>query len=138
MTEKRSAKARKRANGEGSVTKRGNGTWMARAYLETADGSRRRLTTYGRTRAEAWQNMERKKAECALGRRPSAKRDTVAEYLSDWLENVHRPAVLPTSYMRTKSLPYGRGSRSSPRGICHIEAYRTSISPLERLIRSES
>jgi integrase len=95
---------RKMANGEGSVTQRSNGTWMAQAYLETADGTRKRVTTYGRTRAEAWQAMEDKKADGARGRRPSSRHDTVAEYLKEWLEYVHKPAVLPTSYMRTKSL----------------------------------
>ena len=43
--------SRKRGNGEGSITKRKDGRWMARYTVYTAAGPKRRHI-YGRTRQE--------------------------------------------------------------------------------------
>jgi integrase len=44
--------AKKRGNGEGSITKRKDGRYMARYTVHTTKGPKRR-TVYGRTRKEA-------------------------------------------------------------------------------------
>lgn len=104
MTEK-ATRPKRRANGEGSITLRADGLWHARAWLEAADGTLKRVHAYGRSRAEAWQKMENKKAEGARGFRPSARRGSVAVYLRDWLEHVHRPSVgSPLTAERTSNL----------------------------------
>jgi integrase len=41
----------KRGNGEGSITRRNNGGWMAQYTVHTAKGRKRR-TLYGKTRQE--------------------------------------------------------------------------------------
>src|SRR5688572_15265634 len=41
----------KRGNGEGTISRRKNGGWMAQYYVYTVDG-RRRKTLYGKTRNE--------------------------------------------------------------------------------------
>ena len=49
--------ARRRPNGDGSVTRRADGRWMGRFYAWTAAGTRKRVTVYGRTRQEAADRM---------------------------------------------------------------------------------
>ncbi|SKW94457.1 site-specific recombinase XerD [Mycobacteroides abscessus subsp. massiliense] len=43
----------RRTAGEGTVYRRKDGRWEAAAYLPTAIGTRRRISVYGSTRAEA-------------------------------------------------------------------------------------
>ncbi len=43
--------AKKRGNGEGSISRRKNGGWMTQYAVYTAEG-RKRKTLYGKTRAE--------------------------------------------------------------------------------------
>ena len=43
--------AKKRGNGEGSISRRKNGGWIAQYAVYTAEG-RKRKTLYGKTRAE--------------------------------------------------------------------------------------
>jgi integrase len=43
--------SKKRGNGEGSITKRKDGRWMARFTVHTAKGPKR-IHIYGRTRQE--------------------------------------------------------------------------------------
>jgi integrase len=40
----------RRANGEGTVYRRKDGRWEAAVYVLTADGTRKRVRIYGRTR----------------------------------------------------------------------------------------
>ena len=44
--------AKKRGNGEGSISRRKNGGWIAQYAVYTAEG-RKRKTLYGKTRAES-------------------------------------------------------------------------------------
>jgi integrase len=43
---------RRRGNGEGSITRRKDGLWMARCTVPTAAGTKKRKTIYGKTRTE--------------------------------------------------------------------------------------
>ena len=49
--------ARRRVNGDGSLTKRADGRWMGRYYAWTSAGTRKRITIYGKTRQEAADKM---------------------------------------------------------------------------------
>ena len=51
--------SKKRGNGEGSITKRKDGRWMARYTVHTAKGPKRR-TVYGRTRRKRRTNSPRR------------------------------------------------------------------------------
>jgi integrase len=91
----------KRANGEGSISKRLDGRWMARLTLE--DG--RRVSFYGATRGEV-----RDKLTEALDKRRQGVlvvgdgRQTVEQYFCRWLEDSVRTSVRPQScalYERT-------------------------------------
>ena len=48
----------KRGNGEGSISRRKNGTWRAEYVVYTA-GGRKRKTVYGKTRAEVAKKLTR-------------------------------------------------------------------------------
>ena len=68
----------KRGNGEGTISRRKNGGWMAQYYVHTAEG-RKRKTIYGKTRAgggeEAHQGDLRPRERTYLRRRgPQARR----------------------------------------------------------------
>ncbi len=48
----------KRANGEGSIFRRKDGTWSAEASYRDEDGRHKRRTVYGRTQAEVRAKLE--------------------------------------------------------------------------------
>lgn len=73
----------KRGNGEGSVSRRPNGTWEARLTLP--DG--RRVVRYAKTQAEAVRKLAALRRERDDGLPVvSSERRTVGEYLESWLE----------------------------------------------------
>jgi integrase len=47
----------RRGNGEGSITKRKDGLYMARYSVETATGTTKRKTIYAKTRREAAERL---------------------------------------------------------------------------------
>jgi hypothetical protein len=49
--------ARRRVNGDGSLTRRADGRWMGRYYAWTSAGTRKRVAVYGKTRQEAADTM---------------------------------------------------------------------------------
>lgn len=87
--------AGKRANSEGSITKRPDGLWEARITL---DGGKRK-SFYARTRQEA----SRKLAEALRAREKglpvTGDRQSVGEYLTNWLE-VTKPTIRPRTWKR--------------------------------------
>ncbi len=84
----------KRGNGEGAITKRGDGRWEARL---TMPGGKRSVF-YGKRRPEA----ARKLAAAVRARQEGIplppERLTVARFLTDWLEQTARPAVRPLTF----------------------------------------
>src|SRR5215212_9856532 len=54
--------AKKRGNGEGSISRRKNGGWMAQYAVYTAEG-RKRKTLYGKTRAVVAEKLTRAMAD---------------------------------------------------------------------------
>ena len=79
--------AARRGRGEGSITKRSDGRWMAQADLGWQDGKRRRKTFYGRTKREV-----QEKLRDALHRKehrlpPVPEQETVGAFLRRWLDS---------------------------------------------------
>src|SRR5215203_3849867 len=89
--------AKKRGNGEGSISRRKNGGWMAQYSVYTADG-RKRKTLYGKTRAE----VAAKLAEGLSGREGGLTFDAnnmkLNDYLRLWLTDSVRDSVRPATY----------------------------------------
>jgi integrase len=87
----------KRGNGEGSISRRKNGTWRAECVLYTADG-RRRKTVYGKTRAEVAKKLNRAYADSEDGYFFDDEGLKVGDYLERWLESSVKGNVSPRTY----------------------------------------
>lgn len=82
--------AKKRANGEGTITKLADGTWVGKISLGyKPDGKRNRPAVYGRTQAEVRKKLEELKRQAASGTYTDTKL-TIEEYLERWLSEKQR------------------------------------------------
>lgn len=60
--------ARKRAHGEGSISKRSDGRWQGAVTVgHTPDGKQKRETVYGKTQAEVKHKLQAIKQQLATG-----------------------------------------------------------------------
>ncbi len=92
--EKTKERRPKRANGEGGARQRANGSWEWRVTLE----DRRRFSGYGKTQSGAKRSCLAMVALAEQGVDPKAARQTVATFLSWWLEDVIKPKVAPKTH----------------------------------------
>ena len=76
----------RRGRGEGSITKRSDGRWMAQADLGWQDGKRRRKTLYGRTKREVQEKLRETLHRSEHGLSPVPEQETVGTFLRRWLE----------------------------------------------------
>jgi len=84
--------SRKRGNGEGSITKRKDGRWMARYTVQTAKGPRRKHI-YGRTRQEVAEKLSKAVSERVGGLVFDGDHETLEAYLQRWIDEVLRGTV---------------------------------------------
>jgi len=84
----------KRANGEGSLSRRSNGTWASTISLPRG----RRETFYSKTRDEARRKLVRAVRARDIGMLATSQRSTVGDFLDYWLAEVVRPNVRPWTY----------------------------------------
>ena len=86
--------APRRANGEGSICQRRNGTWQGAVRLP--DG--RRKYFYGQSREEVRRSLAAAIHALETGTLSDARGLTVGDFLDQWLEEVARPRVRPWTY----------------------------------------
>jgi hypothetical protein len=89
----------KRGNGEGSISRRSGGGWMAQWWVELPDGTRRRRSAYARTRVEA----ARRLSEALADRDRGLVYDdttTVGEYLDRWIKDSVKDTVRQSTFER--------------------------------------
>ena len=89
----------KRLKGEGSVTQRRDGRWMARLDLGWQNGRRVRKCFYGATAQEAQEKLLKARADLAAGLPVAVERQTLGQFLDTWLENA-RGRIRERSYER--------------------------------------
>jgi integrase len=89
--------AKKRGNGEGSITRRKNGDWCAQYVVWTSEG-RKRKTLYGKTRAEVAGKLAKALSNREDGLVFDAGSLTVAGYLDRWLTDSVKDTVRLTTY----------------------------------------
>jgi integrase len=82
----------KRGNGEGSITRRKNGGWMAQYTAYTAEG-RKRKTLYGKTRQEVAAKLAKALSDRENGLIMEAGNQTLGEYLNRWLNGSVKGSV---------------------------------------------
>jgi integrase len=75
----------RRGRGEGSITKRPDGRWMARIDLGWRDGKRRYKAYYGRTRAAVQDKLRDAIGDVQKGLELPDERQTTQQFLRTWL-----------------------------------------------------
>jgi integrase len=90
--------ARRRVNGDGSLTRRADGRWMGRYYAWTSAGTRKRITVYGQTRQEAADKMREAQERNRQGIPVPDRTWKLADWLDYWLQNVVAPNRRPATY----------------------------------------
>ena len=95
--------AQKRGNGEGSISRRKNGGWMAQYSVYTTQG-RKRKTIYGKTRQEVAAKLARALSEREGGLIFDAGNQNVSEYLDRWLNDSLRNTVRQSTFVRYEQL----------------------------------
>jgi len=88
------ARGRKRGNDEGTVYQRQDGRWVA----AVRDVNGRRVYRYARTRAEAAAKLTLALKATADGLALPSEQQTVAEFLTAWLEESARPTLRPSTF----------------------------------------
>lgn len=103
-------------NGEGTIYQRKDGRFEAAAYVTTTDGTRKRISLYGRTWEDVHRRLVEVQAQEHRGIPTPARSYTVGAFLDDWLAHIAAPSVRPTTYAKYETfvrlyLKPGLGSR---------------------------
>ena len=103
---------RRRGRGEGTISKRRDGRWMGRVDLGWQAGKRVRKTVYGKTRLEVANKLHTVHASVLKGLPLVGEKQTVGQFLTDWLAHSVRPSVRPRTFsdyeqkVRLHIIPY--------------------------------
>src|SRR5215212_1984825 len=95
--------AKKRGNGEGSISRRKNGGWMAQYSVYTAEG-RKRKTLYGRTRQEVATKLAMALSDRENGLVFDDEGLTVGKYLDKWIDSSMRGSVRQSTLVRYEQI----------------------------------
>ncbi|MFI7133849.1 tyrosine-type recombinase/integrase [Nonomuraea sp. NPDC050153] len=95
---------RKRANNEGTVYQRADGTWCGQVYVLTTDGTEKRKTVYGKTADEARAKIDEMKSKSRQGVPVANRAWKVGEYLDYWLNEVARHSIRKTTYAKYETI----------------------------------
>jgi integrase len=93
----------RRGNGEGSITRRKDGLYMARYTIETSTGTERKAL-YAKSRKEASERLTEALAQAQKGIIVGAGAMTVSTFIERWLEDSVRGSVRQSTYQRDESL----------------------------------
>lgn len=126
-------KARRNANGQGGVYRRGDGRWEAKVFVDTPDGRRKRISVYGDSERAALDELGKVLDQQRRGIPTATTTLTVAEYMTYWLEHIAEPSVRRTTYatyegdVRLHIIP-GIGNRKlKSLQAAHIRAWLTGL-----------
>lgn len=93
-----SQRSRRNANGEGGVYRRADGRWEGKFFVDTPDGSRKRVSVYGDTEREALDEINKLRDQQRRGIPVATTTLTIAEYMSYWLDHIAEPGIRRTTY----------------------------------------
>ncbi len=132
----------RRGRGEGSIYRRGDGTWCATISAGySSEGKRRRKTVYGATKADVQDGLRKAASEIAAGGPVECLKLTVGEFLDRWLKSA-RGSLAPTSYERYKHVvenelkPYIGGLRLAKLEPVHVEGLYVTLKDAGRSPRA--
>ena len=92
--------AKQRGHGEGSIYERKDGRWVASITLE----NRKRKYFYGETRKEVQEKLKVALHEQQQGTLATGPQQTVKQYLEHWLEEVHKPTLRLSTYLKYRQM----------------------------------
>lgn len=97
--QQKAAAKKRRANGEGAIVERADGSWMFSLRLgrDRETGKLRRLVLYAPTRAALLRKVQDERARAGGTLKPRA-RGTVREFVETWVENEIRPNRRANTY----------------------------------------
>lgn len=90
----------KRGNGEGSIYRRKDGRWTAEISLE---GGKSKFI-YGKTRKEVQEKLKTALYEQQQGMLVTGPQQKVGQFLTHWVENVHKQSVRSRTYERYEEI----------------------------------
>lgn len=93
----------RRAQGSGSVYPRKDGRFAASASYEG-----KRITKYGKTKKEAWDNLQAALDDLKAGRVVIGPKQTVKQYLEKWLEKSKRLEIEVSTIEQYRTIVYYR------------------------------
>ncbi|MEU3465952.1 tyrosine-type recombinase/integrase [Streptomyces sp. NPDC006733] len=91
--------AKRRANGEGTITKRKDGRYQAAAYVYRPDGTRVRKFAYGKTRTEVAEKLTAMQEQTRNGIPAATSAMPLTDYLTYWLAAVAAVRLKPSTLM---------------------------------------
>ncbi|MGE5398087.1 MAG: tyrosine-type recombinase/integrase [Chitinophagales bacterium] len=96
---------KKKANGEGSIWQRPNGTWVAQvSYIDPIDGKRKRKSVSGKTKQEVLKKKRGLEVTKDAGRLVDNGKLTLGQWLDRWLEVYKKPALKYSTWFSYKQL----------------------------------
>lgn len=99
-----SRKSVRRDKGEGSISQRKDGTWTGRLTIgKTKDGGQKIKAFYGKTENEVKKKMKQYTVDSIKNGYIDISKETVEQYMTNWLENTKRIELKPTSYDRLEN-----------------------------------
>ena len=90
--------AKKNANGEGTITRRADGRWVAAVSLGWQGSRPRRKWLYGKTKKEAAQKPRETLAAQDKGQAIGTRSQSLAQFLHWWLEDDKRGSVRSSTF----------------------------------------
>ncbi|MEV6259279.1 tyrosine-type recombinase/integrase [Streptomyces sp. NPDC051784] len=89
--------AKRRANGEGTITKRTDGRYQAAAYVYRPDGTRTRQFVYGKTREEVADKLTGLQEKTRQGIPAASSTMVFGDYLTHWLARIAPERLKPAT-----------------------------------------
>jgi integrase len=89
--------AKRRANGEGTITKRKDGRYQAAAYVYRPDGTRTRKFVYGKTRDEVADKLTELQEKTRRGIPAASSTMAFGDYLTYWLATIAPDRLKPAT-----------------------------------------
>ncbi|MFJ7229795.1 tyrosine-type recombinase/integrase [Streptomyces tendae] len=89
--------AKRRANGEGTITKRTDGRYHAAAYVYRPDGTRTRKFVYGKTREEVADKLTELQEKTRQGIPAASSTMGFGDYLTYWLATIAPERLKPAT-----------------------------------------
>jgi integrase len=90
----------RRGHGEGSIYQRSDGRWAASISLEGG----KRKTFYGKTRKEVQGQLKTALHQQQQGTLATGPQQKVEQFLTHWLENVHKQSIRSRTYERYEEI----------------------------------